>query len=135
MVDLSITAANVKWTSGTRPRQVIAGAAITRGQALRLDAATNEYVPADASAAGTSDATAIALTDGQDGSDMLVALAGAVVNIGATTTAGTAYVLSGTAGGIAPVADLGAGDTPNLIAWGSGSASITLVFAESPVTI
>ena len=40
----------------------------------------------------------------------VVALPGSDITIGATLTAGTAYYLSATAGGICPFADLGAGD-------------------------
>lgn len=128
MADLSITAGNVKWVSGTRPQIVKAGATITRGQAL-YQAADGEYSPADADASSTGTATAIALTDGADGSDMLIATVGATINVGATTVAGTPYVASTTAGGIAPYADITTGDTPSLLFWGSGTANVTLVFA------
>lgn len=134
MTDLSITAGNVKWVSGQQPRQVKGGATITRGQVLRQQT-DGEYILADASALTTAGAVAIAVTDGNDGSPMLVAEAGAKINVGATTVAGTAYALSATAGGIAPLGDLLATEAPVLLFWGTGTAEVTLVFAASPVII
>ncbi len=144
MADLSITAANVKWVSGVRPRTVQGGATITRGQALYADSADgNQHKKADANAAATSNAVAIALTDGTDSSDMLIAVAGSTINVGATTTAGVPYCVSstdaltanGAAGGIVAYSALGAGDTPCILFWGSGTANVTLVCALSPAAL
>lgn len=134
MTNLSITAGNVKWVSGQQPAQVLGGATITRGQVLRQQA-DGEYILADASALPTAGAVAIAITDGNDGSPMLAARAGAKINVGATTVAGKAYVLSADAGGIAPIDDLLATEAPVLLFWGTGSAEVTLVFSASPVII
>ena len=133
MSDLSITAANVKWQSGIHPRQVIGGAALIRGKALR-QGTDGEYIVADCSALNTSTVDGISLTDGNDGGLMLIAPAGATINIGATTTAGIPYVLSDD-GGICPFADLAATEVPNLLFWGTGTAVVTLVFAKSSVVI
>jgi hypothetical protein len=133
MVDLVITPGNVTWQSGTQPRQVKGGAALTRGKALR-QGTDFEYIVADCSALNTATVDGIALTDGNDGGYMLIAPPGATINIGATTTAGTAYVLSDD-GGICPVADLASGEFPNLLFWGTGTAVVTLVCALCPVAI
>lgn len=135
MADLSITAANVKWISGVRPQVTKGGATITRGQALRATPA-NLQVPAQADDEDTATVTGIAITDGTNGGDMLIAGPGATVNVGATTVAGTAYVLSANAaGGIAPIGDLGNDDMPNFLFWGSGTAEVELVCALSPAAI
>lgn len=133
MADLVITVGNVTWQSGTQPRTVKGGAALTRGLALRQNTDL-EYVAADCSAVNTATVDGIALTDGNDGGLMLIAPAGATINIGATTTAGTPYVLSDD-GGICPFADLANPDVPNLLFWGTGTAIVTLVFAKSSVAI
>lgn len=135
MADLSITAANVKWISGVRPQIAKGGAAITRGKAVRADT-TGEMILAQANDTATSTVRGIAITDGNDGGDMLVAGPGAKINVGATTVAGTAYVLSAAAaGGIAPIGDLAATNMPNFLFWGSGTAEVTLVCEISPAAI
>lgn len=135
MADLSITAGNVKWISGVRPQAVKGGANITRGQAVRADT-TGEMVLAQADDTSTATVRGIAITDGNDGGDMLIAGPGAKINCGATTVAGTAYVLSSAAAGaIAPIGDLTNEDMPNFLFWGSGTAEVTLVCQISPAAI
>lgn len=130
MADLTITAASVKWVGGVRPQVVQAGAAITRGQAVYLDPTTNQHKLADADTDATSAVSGIALTDGQAGSDMLIAPPGAVVSFGASLTAGTIYCLSTTPGGVAPWADLAAGDYVVVLAIGAGTANAELIAAR-----
>lgn len=136
MAALSITAANVKWVSGVNTRIVRGGESGTRGQAVFYNSSTNEYELADADAAGEQDADGILLTDMVDGADCLIAVPGATINIGATTTAGIPYCVDPTTpGAIVPYSDLGSGDTPVLLFWGSGTANVTLVCAVSPAAI
>jgi hypothetical protein len=80
MADLTVTAASVLWTSGTK-LSGIAGAAV-------------------------ADAVGVALHAAGSGQPLVYASQGAVINIGATTTKATTYVVSATAGGVAPQADL-----------------------------
>lgn len=127
MTDISVTAANVKWVSGNRPLVVKAGATITRGQAVYLNTSTLEHELADADTDAASQFAGIALTDGADGSDMLIAPPGAVINWGATLTAGTIYTLSTTAGGVGPEADLAAGDYVVILAIGAGTANAEII--------
>ncbi|GIL09288.1 MAG: hypothetical protein BroJett033_7990 [Chloroflexota bacterium] len=127
MTDISVTANQVKWISGTRPMVVKGGAAITAGQAVYLNTTTLEHELADADTDATSVFAGIAITGGQDGADMLIAPPGAVIDFGATLTAGTIYVVSPTAGGIAPWADLTAGDYVVVLAIGAGTRQAEII--------
>jgi len=127
MADITVTATNVKWISGTRPQVVKGGAAITAGQSVYLNTSTLEHELADADTDATSVFAGIALTGGQDGADMLIAPPGAVIDFGATLTAGTIYVLSTTAGGVAPEADLASGDYVVVLAIGAGTRQAEII--------
>jgi hypothetical protein len=106
MADLTVTAASVLWTSGTKQTGV-AGATVTAGQAVYLDSTTStlKLAQADGTAA-EADAVGVALHAAGSGQPLVYASQGAVINIGATTTKATTYVVSATAGGVAPQADL-----------------------------
>jgi hypothetical protein len=128
--DLTITAANVKATSQTATiARVKFGETVTQGQAVRLDDATGEYMKADADAG--SDAAAavvgITLTPGGDNEYGYIISQG-TLNIGATLTVGEIYVLSGTAGGVCPEADLATGDRVTVI----GVATSTSIISVKP---
>ena len=133
MAVLVITAASVQWTGGTGQKRVKAGETITPGQVLYRLATDGEYYLADADVAAEDEVAGVALTAGYNGNDMLIAVNGAELNIGATTVAGTGYVLSsstavgGAAGGISPVADLGAGDACRPLFVGTGTGAVKLV--------
>jgi hypothetical protein len=106
MADLTVTAGSVLFTSGTK-NQGIAGAAITAGQGVYLDAATTTIKLAIATSAAAADAVGIALHAAGTGQPITYAGNGSVINIGATTAKTTAYMVSGgAAGGVAPQADL-----------------------------
>jgi hypothetical protein len=106
MADLTVTAASVLWTSGTKQTGV-AGASITAGQPVYLDSTTStlKLAQSDGTAA-EADAVGVALHAAGSGQPLVYASQGAVINIGATTTKATTYVVSATAGGVAPQADL-----------------------------
>lgn len=111
MTDLSITAANVRASAGARPRQGVAGATITAGQVLYLDSTDNRLKLADCDASiATSMAVGIALHGASAGQPLLYVEEDDDFTPGATLTEGVIYILSGTAGGIAPAADLAGGD-------------------------
>jgi hypothetical protein len=119
--DLVVTAANVKYVSGPL-RFGLASAAIAAGQAVWKDLSVS---------AETLNAVRLAdANTGTDANDMVngvamnsAAGAGQTVGFltddgsgtsvfeitGATLVVGAAYILSGTAGGIAPIADLATG--------------------------
>lgn len=123
MTDLSITAANVKWVSGVPPKTVRAGETITEGMPVYRLTTDNEHYKCDADNDASSEFAGVALTNAVDGRDMLIAPPGAVINVGATLTAGTIYSLSTTAGGVAPETDLAAGDYVTILYIGNGGAN------------
>jgi hypothetical protein len=106
MADLVVTATSVLWTSGPKVTGV-AGAAITAGQCLYLDSSTStlKLAQSDGTAA-EADAVGIALVGAGSGQPVVYAGHSAVINIGATTAKTTHYMVSATAGGVAPQADL-----------------------------
>jgi hypothetical protein len=106
MADLTVTAASVLWTSGSKISG-IAGASVTAGQALYLDSTTStlKLAQADGTTAEAA-AVGIALHAAGTGQPLVYADQGSIINIGATTTKATTYVVSAAAGGVAPQADL-----------------------------
>lgn len=136
MADLTITAANVIAGSGSRTIEGTAGATITAGQMVYYDSATANYKLADcdsATAAARSPA-GIALHAAATGQPLDILTRGPIT-IGATMTAGVAYYLSGNAGGICPVADLGAGDYPTIIGIATSTTVLDVLLHESGVAL
>jgi len=127
MTDLSITATSVNWVSGNREIRGIAGATITPGQAVYLDTTTNTYKLTDGDTDTESQCAGIALDNAVSGRPFLIAPPGAFIQIGATPTAGTIYVCSLTAGGIAPWADLGTGDYVMVLFVGVASGVVEVI--------
>lgn len=111
MADLSITAADVIAGSGATTAHGTAGATITAGQVVYLDSADSKYKLADAddATAAIRQPAGIALHGAADGQPLKIIEKGALT-ISSVMTAGTAYYLSPTAGGIAPLADVLTGD-------------------------
>jgi hypothetical protein len=112
-VDLSITAANVKIVDeNATVTKVRFGETVTQGQAVYSKDADGRYWKADADSATAevTEAEAIVLTPGSAGEYGYIVKAG-LVSMGATLTVGEIYVLSDTAGGVRPEADIGSGDT------------------------
>lgn len=116
MADLSITAASVVAGSGAKKVTGTAGASITAGQVVYLDSSTSTYKLADtdSATAAVRSPAGIALNGAASGQPITVCTSGPVT-IGATVAVGDVYYLSGTAGGLAPVADVAAGDYPCII--------------------
>ena len=111
MANLTITAANVGISgSDTRIKSVIVSEAVTQGQGVYYDTATNKYTRATAGdVVAKADARGIVLTPaGADG--QCVIATGGLVIAGATLAVGTVYVVSATVGLIAPIADMTTGD-------------------------
>lgn len=105
MPDLTITATSVVNVSASLGNG-IAGEAITAGQAVYLKSADTRLWKAQCD--GTTEEgtpVGIALNGGSAGQTITYASLGEI-NIGATTVKTTTYVLSATAGGVAPQADL-----------------------------
>lgn len=124
MTDISITAASVVKGSAAQTERGTLGETVTAGQVLYKSSTTNKWMKADNNSviAEAKVPKGIALNGGAINQPVEVHLAGPLT-IGATLTAGTAYYLSDTPGGICPVADVGAGEDVALL----GVASSTTV--------
>lgn len=131
MADLSITAASVVAGANAQIARGTAGATITAGQPVYKDA-NEKFQLADCNSATAAARVAygIALNGASDGQPLAVIKEGDLT-LGAVLTAGVAYYLSATAGGICPVADLVSGDYPCLLGMAK-SASVLSVRIEAP---
>ncbi|ESX78247.1 MULTISPECIES: hypothetical protein [unclassified Mesorhizobium] len=134
MTDIAITAANVVAGANAVIENGYAAAAITAGQVVYRDA-SGKYNLAD-----TDSATAlvrkprgIALNGASIGQPVAIQRSGDIT-IGAAVTKGVAYYLSGTPGGICPVADVAAGDYPAVIGIAT-SASVLSINIVAPDAI
>lgn len=129
MADLSITVASVIPGSGSSRTTGTAGATITAGQVVYLDTATNTYKLADtdSATAAVRSPSGIALHGSLSGQPLTVLTAGPIT-IGAALTAAVAYYLSGTAGGICPVADVAAGDYTCIIGIATSTTVLEVKF-------
>ena len=136
MVDVSVTASGVLPESGAEIQSGYAGATITAGQALYKDSSdSNSLKPADADdTSAKATVVGIALNSASDGQPVDYQTRGNI-DIGGTVTVGTVYVLSGTAGGICPAADLATGDYTSIIGVGVDADSIKLGILNSGVQV
>lgn len=132
MADLTITAANVAAGSGAKKTTGTAGATITAGQVVYLDAADSKYKLADCDSATVAarSPVGIALHAASNGQPLTVLTSGPVT-IGATVTGGVAYYLSGTAGGICPIADVASGDYVSIIGIATSASVLDVKIHES----
>ena len=134
MADLSITVAEVLEGSNADTAVVTAGATVTAGQTVYLDVSANTYKLAQSD--GTSEeatVAGIALHASLSGQPLKIQTAG-TVTIGATAsvTEGVFYVLSDTAGGIAPHTDaLASTEYASFIGVGDGSNGIVMGILNS----
>lgn len=137
MADLTITPANVLATnSNTKIAHGIAGEVVTAGQVAYQDPATGAYSKAD-----TDHATAairkpcgLFLNGAAAGQPVAVATSGPVT-LGAVLTAAVGYYLSGTAGGICPVADVVAGDYPAFLGFAISATVLNVSIVEAGVVL
>ena len=137
MADLSVTAAGVQATSNTVTKLVQFGATITAGQSLYLDTSDSKWKLADANNSTTTagaDGVAVALTNGADGVYGIIARSGSYA-AGATVSEGLVYVVSATAGGIAPAGDLTSGWNATIVGVGAASNQIELRLHASGQTV
>lgn len=111
MADLVITAANVLAGASASILNGIAGEAIAAGKAVYQASTTKKWMLADSNSATPEarKATAIAL-NGAALNQPVAVQQGGDITLGAVLTAGTAYYLSDTPGGICPIADVGSGE-------------------------
>jgi hypothetical protein len=131
MADLTITAADVKKTDSTLITEGIAGATITAGQPVYKDStASNKLKPADADVLATAAAVGVALHGASADQPLKYATSGNLT-LSAVMTAGAVYVVSTTAGGIAPVADLGSGDYVTLLGIATSTSNLKISISVS----
>jgi len=134
MADLTITAASVvAGTNSTRDHGT-AGETITAGKAVFLDATTNKWMLSDNNGTGTRTVNGIALNGASLNQPLAIHKSGDIT-IGATITAGTAYYLSATAGGICPVADLASGMDAVLIGIAKSATVLAVDIQDPGVTL
>lgn len=128
MVDITITAASVVagsdanfWPQGS------AGETIAAGKAVYLSSSTRKWMLADSNSATAEarTATGIALNSASLDQPLIVQKSGDIT-IGATLTAGVAYYLSDTPGGICPLADVGSGEYVCLLGLAKTTAVLDL---------
>lgn len=136
MADLTITASSVIAGSGAKLVHGTAGASITAGQVVYLDSADNEYKLADndSATAAVRSPAGIALHAAADGQPLTIISKGPVT-IGATTAVGTVYILSATAGGIAPIADAASGDYVTVLGIGTSTTVIDVLIHEAGAAV
>jgi len=137
MADVSVTAANVAMhATAASTAQVTYGATITQGQVLYMDTSdSNKYKLADADlSAAAAVVGGIALTPGDANDKGYIATRGPI-DVGGTLTVGEIYVLSGTAGGIAPEADLTTSDYVSILGVASAADQLELNLNNSGVVM
>lgn len=126
MADLTITASQVLESTGPEYVTGTAGEALTAGQPVYLKDSDSRYYRADANASSeTAEAVAIML-HGADAGQPIKAQSGGTITLGAgaAPAVGTIYIVSATAGGIAPSADAATGWFITVL--GVGAAANTL---------
>lgn len=124
--DLSITAASVVPSSGAATIDVTSGATITAGKLCYINSTDGKAYLADANGtAATKVLRGIALNAASAGQPVRLQTAG-TITIGATVTVGEIYVLSATAGGICPEADLATGHTVSIVGVATTTTAIFL---------
>ena len=135
MADVTVTAANVELVSGTTSSGV-SGETITAGEAVWVDTGDSNKIKladADLSAAAAT-VSGVAIQGSTTGNLVVYALTGAVIDIGGTVVKGGVYVLSATAGGVAPEADLASGMYTSILGTASSTTNITLDIRNSGIT-
>lgn len=132
MADQSITAANVLASASALLRRALAGAALTRGQPLYLDAADNyEAKPGDADAEASSIIAGIALQDVAAGQPVDYAIEDDDFDPGFAATEGVVYYLSTTAGGVCLRSDVATGDFVSVLMIGKANGNVVLRIINS----
>lgn len=133
MADLSVTAASVVTSSGNA-LDGTAGATITAGQVLYVDTADSNKLKL-AQADGTAlqaTVAGIALHGAASGQPIRYQATG-TINVGATLTVGQVYVVSATAGSIAPYSDLTSSDYVSVLGVATTAAILSMQIQNSGV--
>lgn len=137
MADLVITAANVVAGTGARIENGTAGATITAGQVVYLDSTTTgkwQLADNNSATAAVRAPRGIALHGASLNQPLAVQTEGPIT-IGAALTAGVAYYLSDTPGGICPVADLASGEYPTVLGMATSTTVLDVDIQSSGVAL
>lgn len=133
MADLTITATNVVAGTGAVIEHGTAGATVTAGQWVYLDEDGDgrlKLADTDSATVDVRRPRGMALHGASSGQPLAIIKAGPVT-LGAILTAAVAYYLSGTPGGMCPVADVAAGDYVCVLGMAQ-SASVFLIDIQFP---
>lgn len=142
MADISITAASVVAGANAKKRTGVAGATITAGQALYEDGASSNVLKlADANAsAATAKCVGIALHGASSGQPITFVTEdddftpGGTLSLSAAADSGV-YVLSGTAGGLAPMDDLAAAMYPVILGVAKSTTKMNLKIIQGTAVL
>lgn len=136
MADLSITAASVTPGSDSVSETGYLGETVTAGQPIYKSSSDGLWYKADNNSATAAARTpgGIAMNGGAVGQPVRVHKSGDL-NMGSILTAGVAYYLSDTAGGICPVADLASGEYPCFIGIAKSTSVLKVNITPSGVAL
>lgn len=130
MTDISVTASSVVPGAGAKRQTKTASVAITAGQVVYVNSSDQLALADNDASTTTASAVGIALNSCAANQPCSYATSGPVT-FNAVLTSGTIYVLSATAGGIAPAADLDAEDYVTILGVASSTTSLTVnIFAS-----
>jgi len=118
--DITITAASVVPSASAKIQRGTAGVALTAGQLVYLESSSNTLKLADANGASEEvrKVAGYTVNSAPIGGPVHYVVKDPALVLGGTTAKGTIYILSATAGGIAPAADLTTGWYPHVLAVG-----------------
>jgi len=135
MADLVITAANVKLKGkGITPLIVQVGEVVTSGQGLYRKTSDSKYYKADNNVdAATALAEGVALS-GASADGYVMMIRSGPMDVGATLTKSETYIVSTTAGGIAPVADIASGNYLTYLGYASTTSTLEVDVNATGVT-
>lgn len=136
MVDIAITAANVKKGTTAKTESGVLGETVTAGQTVYRKASDSKYYISDGNS-GTPEVRAtrgIALNGGSVDQPVVVQTEG-LITIGGTVAVGTVYVQSATAGGVAPSTDLASGNFTTVLGIGISATQIDLKLHSGGVAV
>jgi hypothetical protein len=137
MADLTITAGSVvAGENAVIDHGVCDSGSTSAGQVMAIDPATKKFVKADSNHATPElrIGRGISLHAAGVGQPLAIQRSGDIT-IGATLTAGTAYYLSDTPGGICPVADVGTGEAVLLVGLAKSTTEMKLSFIDPGVVL
>lgn len=137
MTDISITAASVVAGSDADIlAPALAGETIAAGKAVYKSSTTKKWMLADSNSATAEARTpgGVSLNSASLNQPLVVQKSGDIT-IGGTLTAGVAYYLSDTPGGICPVADVGSGEYSCLLGIAKSASVLDLNIQASGVAL